>query len=162
MGSSVMRGSTISKLISIVAGIFLLGAHAMAADGLTTIPSSYGPKETMDRLEAEIKAKGMTVFARVDHAAGAAQVGLTLRPTEVLIFGNAKAGTPLMQSNQSIGIDLPLKVLIWEDASGKVWLSYNEPSWLAKRHGLGAESQPAVEGMAAGLSTLARRAAGPC
>ena len=69
----------------------------MAADGLTTIPSSYGPKETMDRLEAEIKAKGMTVFARIDHAAGAAQAGLSLRPTEVLIFGNAKAGTPLMQ-----------------------------------------------------------------
>src|SRR5262245_19445117 len=103
MGSSVMRGSTISKLIAIVAGSFLLGAHAMAADGLTTIPSSYGPKETMDRLEAEIKAKGMTVFARIDHAAGAAQAGLPLRPTEVLIFGNAKAGTPLMQSNQTIG-----------------------------------------------------------
>src|SRR6516164_546572 len=127
MGSSVMRGSTISKLISIVAGIFLLGAHAMAADGLTTIPSSYGPKETMDRLEAEIKAKGMTVFARIDHAAGAAQAGLSLRPTEVLIFGNAKAGTPLMQSNQTIGIDLPLKALVWQDADGKVWLSYNEP-----------------------------------
>jgi len=78
----------------------------MAADGLTTIPSNYGPKETMDRLEAEIKAKGMTVFARIDHAAGAAQAGLSLRPTEVLLFGNAKAGTPLMQSNQTIGIDL--------------------------------------------------------
>src|SRR5499427_678402 len=106
MGSSVMRGSTIRKLISIVAGIFLLGAHAMAADGLTTIASSYGPKETMDRLEAEIKAKGMIVFARIDHAAGAAQAGLSLRPTEVLIFGNAKAGTPLMQANQTMGIDL--------------------------------------------------------
>ena len=71
----------------------------MAADGLTTIASDYGPKETMDRLEAEIKAKGMTVFARIDHAAGAAQAGLSLRPTEVLLFGNAKAGTPLMQAN---------------------------------------------------------------
>src|SRR5262252_10883370 len=98
MGSSVMRGSTIRKLISIVAGIFLLGAHAMAADGLTTIASSYGPKETMDRLEAEIKAKGMAVFSRIDHAAGAAEVGLPLRPTEVLIFGAAKGGTPLMQA----------------------------------------------------------------
>src|SRR6266699_6659471 len=109
MGSSVMRGSTISKLISIVAGVFLLGAHPMAADGLTTIPSSFGPKETMDRLETEIKAKGMTVFARIDHAAGAAEVGLPLRPTELLIFGNAKGGTPLMQAEQAIGIDLPLK-----------------------------------------------------
>jgi uncharacterized protein (DUF302 family) len=143
-----------------IAAICLWGAYAMAADGLTTLPSAFGAKETMDRLEAEIKATGMTVFARIDHAAGAAQVGLSLRPTEVLIFGNAKAGTPLMQSSQSIGIDLPLKVLIWEDANGKVWLSYNEPSWLAKRHGLGTESQPTVEGMAAGLSALARKAAG--
>jgi uncharacterized protein (DUF302 family) len=119
MESSVMRGSKMSKLILIVAGTFLLGAHAMAADGLTTIPSSYGPKETMDRLEAEIKAKGMTVFARIDHAAGAAQAGLSLRPTEVLMFGNAKAGTPLMQSNQTIGIDLPLKALVWQDATAR-------------------------------------------
>src|SRR6516225_1827663 len=102
----------------------------------------------MDRLEAEIKAKGITVFARIDHAAGAAQAGLSLRPTEVLIFGNAKAGTPLMQSNQTIGIDLPLKALVWQDADGKVWLSYNAPSWLAQRHGL-----------AAGLGALARGAA---
>jgi uncharacterized protein (DUF302 family) len=133
----------------------------MAADGLTTLPSAFGARDTMDRLEAEVKATGMAIFARIDHAAGAAQVGLFLRPTEVLIFGNAKGGTPLMHSNQSIGIDLPLKVLIWEDARRKVWLSYNEPNWLAQRHGLGVESQPTVDGMAAGLSTLARKAAGP-
>jgi uncharacterized protein (DUF302 family) len=155
-----MRGSTISKLISIVAGTYLLGAQAMAADGLTTIPSSYRPKETMDRLEAEIKAKGMTVFARIDHAAGAAQAGLSLRPTEVLIFGNAKAGTPLMQSNETIGIDLPLKALVWQDADGKVWLSYNEPSWLATRHVLAAGTQATVDAMAGGLGGLARGAAG--
>jgi uncharacterized protein (DUF302 family) len=110
----------------------------MAADGLITLPSNYGPKETMDRLEAEIRASGMVVFARVDHAAGAAQAGLSLRPTEVLIFGNAKAGTPLMQAEQTIGIDLPLKALVWQDANGKVWLSYNEQSGLAQRHGLPA------------------------
>jgi uncharacterized protein (DUF302 family) len=153
--------ATTIELAAMFAAICLWGAYAMAADGLTTLPSTFGAKETMDRLEAEIKASGMTVFARIDHAAGAAQVGLSLRPTEVLIFGNAKAGTPLMQSNQSIGIDLPLKVLVWEDASGKAWLSYNEPSWLAKRHGLGAQSQPTVEGMATALSALARKAAGP-
>jgi uncharacterized protein (DUF302 family) len=153
---------TTRKLVAMIAVICLWGAYAMAADGLTTLPSTFGAKETIDRLEAEIKPRGMTVFARMDHAAGAAQIGLSLRHTEVLIFGNTKVGTPLMQSNQSIGIDLPLKVLIWEDATGKVWLSYNEPSWLAtKRHGLGAESQPTVEGMATGLSTLARKAAGP-
>src|ERR1700750_338043 len=115
----MVGGSTISKLISIVAGTYLLGAYAMAADGLTTIASNHGPKETMDRLEAEVKAKGMTVFARIDHAAGAAGIGLSLRPTELLIFGNAKSATPLMQSVQTIGIALPLKALVWQDASGK-------------------------------------------
>jgi uncharacterized protein (DUF302 family) len=130
----------------------------MAADGLTTIASHYGAKETADRLEAEIRAKGMVVFARIDHAAGAAQAGLSLSPTEVLIFGNAKAGTPLMQSNQTIGIDLPLKALVWQDASGKVWLSYNEPSWLAKRHGLSPATKAIIDTMADGLSRLARNA----
>src|SRR5580698_5256224 len=109
----------------------------MAAPGLTTVRSKYSAKETLDRLEADIKARGIEVFARIDHAAGAAAVGLPLRPTTVLIFGNAKAGTPLMQADQAVGIDLPLKALVYEDASGKVWLAYNDPSWLARRHGLG-------------------------
>jgi len=130
----------------------------MAAEGLTAILSRHGPKETMDRLESEIKARGMTVFTRIDHAAGAAEAGLTLRPTELLIFGNAKGGTPLMQSNQTIGIDLPLKALVWQDASGKTWLSYNDPGWLAKRHGLGPEVDPAVNTIAATLSAVARKA----
>jgi len=130
----------------------------MAADGLKTIRSSHGPKDTMNRLEAAVKAKGMTVFARIDHAAGAAEVGLSLRPTELLIFGNAKGGTPLMQSIQTIGIDLPLKALVWQDASGSTWLSYNDPSWLAKRHGLGDEVEAAVSAMAAALSAVATTA----
>jgi uncharacterized protein (DUF302 family) len=104
--------------------------------GLTTIKSNHSPQETMDRLEAAVKAKGMTVFARIDHAAGATAAGLALRPTEVLIFGNAKGGTPLMQAGQTIGIDLPLKALVWQDASGETWLSWNDPAWLAARHGL--------------------------
>jgi uncharacterized protein (DUF302 family) len=130
----------------------------MAADGLTTLPSSHGPKDTMNRLEAEVKAKGMTVFARIDHAAEAAAVGLSLRPTELLIFGNAKGGTPLMQSMPTIGIDLPLKALVWQDASGNTWLSYNDPSWLAKRHGLGPEIEAAVAAMAAVLAAVAKAA----
>jgi len=96
-------------------------------EGLTSIRCRFGPKETMDRLQGEIRAQGMTVFARIDHAAGAAEVGLTLRPTELIIFGNARGGTPLMQAVQTVGIDLPLKALVWEDAGGKTWLSYNEP-----------------------------------
>jgi uncharacterized protein (DUF302 family) len=134
------------------------GANAMAADGLITLASSFGPKETMDRLEAEIKAKGMAVFARIDHAAGAAKVDFQLRPTELLIFGSAKAGTPLMQANQTIGIDLPLKALVFEDTAGKVWLSYNNPRWLAERHGLGASATQTVDAMAAALKAVATKA----
>jgi uncharacterized protein (DUF302 family) len=130
----------------------------MAADGLITIPSSFGPKETMDRLEAEVKAKGLTVFARVDHAAGAAAVGMSLRPTELFIFGNAKGGTPLMQENQEIGIDLPLKALVIADAAGRVWLSYNDPHWIAKRHGLGATVAQAVDAMAKALNAVSTTA----
>jgi uncharacterized protein (DUF302 family) len=130
----------------------------MAADGLITLPSSFGPKETMDRLEAEIKAKGMTVFARIDHAAGAAKADFQLRPTELLVFGSAKAGTPLMQANQTIGIDLPLKALVFEDAAGKVWLSYNGPRWLAERHGIGAGATQTVDAMAAALKAVAKKA----
>ena len=129
-------------------------------DGLTTIASSFGPKETMDRLEAEIRAQRMTVFARIDHAAGAAEVGLTLAPTELIIFGNARGGTPLMQSVQTVGIDLPLKALVWEDTAGKPWLSYNEPSWIARRHGV-ADAEQVVSKMAAALSAMARTAANP-
>lgn len=130
----------------------------MAAQGLTTIRSNFGPKETIDRLEAAVEAKGMTVFARIDHAAGAASVGLPLRPTEVLIFGNARGGTPLMQSVQTIGIDLPLKALVWQDASGQTWLSYNDPAFLAQRHGLGDETGLVVGAMTAALDALAKAA----
>jgi uncharacterized protein (DUF302 family) len=133
----------------------------MAADGLMSMRSTNGPKETMNRLETEVKAKGMTVFARIDHAAGAAAVGLRLRPTEVLIFGNAKGGTPLMQAAQTIGIDLPLKALVWQDGSGDTWLSYNDPSWFAKRHGLGREVEATINAMTGALEAVARAAAAP-
>jgi uncharacterized protein (DUF302 family) len=131
--------------------------RAMAAQGLTTIRSSFGPQDTMDRLEAAVKAKGMTVLARIDHAAGAAGSGLSLRPTAVLMFGNAKAGTPLMQSVQTIGIDLPLKALVWQDMSGETWLSYNDPDWLAQRHGLGG-TETVVGMMTAALDAVAKAA----
>jgi uncharacterized protein (DUF302 family) len=130
----------------------------MAADGLVTLRSSFGPKATLDRLEAEVKAKGMTVFARIDHTTGAKEAGLSLRPTDVLIFGTAKGGTPLMQSAQTIGIDLPLKALVWQDEVGNTWLSYNDPSWLAKRHGLGHDIDAAVRPMTASLAAVAKAA----
>jgi len=126
-------------------------------EGLTSIPGSLGPKETMDRLEAEIRAKGLTIFARIDHAAGAAEVGLPLAPTNVIIFGNARGGTPLMQSAQTVGIDLPLKILVWQDAANNTWLSYNEPRWIAQRHGIaGVEST--IDKMADLLAAIAREA----
>jgi len=125
----------------------------MSENGLTTLPSAHGAKETMDRLEAEVKAKGLTVFARVDHAAGAKEAGIALRPTELLMFGNARGGTPLMQAMQTAGIDLPLKALVWEDPGGKVWLSYNEPLWIARRHS-------SLSGDAASVSEVTGRLAG--
>src|SRR5215467_5278363 len=107
----------------------------MASDGLTTLRSDFSPEETLARLEAAVQAKGLTLFARIDHAAGAAAVGLPLRPTVVVIFGNARGGTPLMQARQTVGIDLPLKALVWQDEAHETWLSYNEPEWIAARHG---------------------------
>jgi uncharacterized protein (DUF302 family) len=146
------------KVFALIAMLWFWGGQAMGADGLITIPSSYGPEETMSRLEAEVRAKGMTVFAHVDHAAGAKAVGLPLRPTDLLIFGNAKGGTPLMQSVQTIGLDLPLKALVWQDASGNTWLSYNDPGWLAKRHGLGHEAEATIQALTTALGAVAKAA----
>jgi uncharacterized protein (DUF302 family) len=135
-------------------------ASTMSEDGLVTIASGFSVKHTIDRLEANLKAKDITVFARIDHAAGAASVAMPLRPTELLIFGNPKAGTPSMQSNQTMGIDLPLKILSWQDAGGKVWLTYNDPGWLARRHRLGADMDASVNALATVLASLAKAAAG--
>jgi len=133
----------------------------MAADGLTTIRSGHGPKDTMNRLEAEVKSRSLTIFAHIDHAAGATAAGLSLPPTEVLIFGNAKGGTPLMQAVQTIGIDLPLKALVWQDASGVTWVSYNDPAWLAKRHGVSGAAEAAVGNLSAALDAITKKAASP-
>ncbi len=123
-----------------IAAVFVSIAYISPANahnnGLITLPSAYGVSETIDRLEAIFAKKGITVFLRADHTKNAQSVGAELRPTTTLIFGNPKLGTPLMQSNQVIGIDLPLKVLAWEDENGKTWLAYNDPAFLAKRHGI--------------------------
>jgi len=145
-----------------VATVFEANAEAstMAEDGLVSVASKYAVKDTLVRLEADLKAKGVTVFARIDHAAGAASVAMPLRPTEVLIFGSPKGGTPLMQANQTIGIDLPLKVLAWQDADGKVWLTYNDVRWLARRHHLGPETDANVNALAMLLANFTKAAAG--
>lgn len=145
--------------LSLVVLIILLGSPiSHAADGLIQVESHYAPRTTMDRLEAAVLEKGMKVFVRVDHAAGAATVGKTLRPTELLVFGNPKGGTPFMECAQTLGIDLPLKALVWQDEDGKVWLGYNDPAYLARRHA--ADTCPVVSGMSKALAGLAAAATG--
>ena len=129
--------------------------------GLISVKSSLPVKELVDKLVHRVESKGLTVFCRVDHAAGAAAAGMQLRPTTVVIFGNAKGGTPLMQAAQTIGIDLPLKVLAWEDASGQSWLSYNDPLWLTERHAIQAEGAATANAMRTLLSTVTEAAAMP-
>ena len=119
-----------------ITAVLLLTSLAYADNGMISVRSSHEVKATADRLENALKQKGMTVFARINHAAGAQKVGKKLRPTELLVFGNPKVGTPLMQCRQSTAIDLPQKALIWEDEKGQVWLSYNDPNYLVERHGI--------------------------
>ena len=128
----------------------------MTPGGLVTCISSFGPKETMDRLAAPITTRGISIVARIDHAAAGAGVGMELRPTEVLIFGNPQAGTPLMQAVQTIGIDLPLRALVWQDKDGLTRLAYNDPQWLAQRHGVDAGLDRTLHAMADALAAVAR------
>jgi uncharacterized protein (DUF302 family) len=129
---------------------------ANAADGVVAVKSPHGAKATMDKMEELVKQRGLIVFARIDHAAGAAKIGKPLRPTELLIFGNPQGGTPFMECAQSVGIDLPLKALVWEDATGQVWLGYNDPAFLAQRHGV--PQCPVVENLRKALAGLAEGA----
>ena len=112
----------------------LFMSPAWATEGMISIKSAHSVAQTADRLESVLNSKGMTVFTRIDHAAGARKVGKTLAPTELVIFGNPKIGTPLMHCSHSIAIDLPQKALIWQDQAGQVWFSYNDPQYLALRH----------------------------
>jgi uncharacterized protein (DUF302 family) len=120
----------------LVLGMLVASATLAGDDGIVSRPSRHSVPETLDRLEAVVKAKGVTVFARIDHSGEARKVGLAMRPTQLLIFGNPKAGTALMNAAPSVAIDLPLKALAWEDESGQVWLSFNSPAYLQRRHGL--------------------------
>jgi uncharacterized protein (DUF302 family) len=126
----------------------------MSDSGLVTLQSRFSARETIDRLAEKVTSLGLQVFARIDHAAGAAQAGMALRPTELLIFGNPKGGTPLMMDQQTAGIDLPVKALAYQDADGKTWLTYNDAAWIAARHGLGDKSADAVKAIAAGMAMV--------
>jgi len=133
----------------------------MPDNGLITLQSAHNFETTLARLLSALEAKGITVFARIDHAAAAASVGLPLRPTTLVVFGNPAAGTPLMQAAQTAGIDLPLKTLVWQDPNGTINLTYNDPSWIAARHELTGDVSHAVIAMAAALEALARHATAP-
>ncbi|UCH48698.1 MAG: DUF302 domain-containing protein [Betaproteobacteria bacterium] len=125
---------------------------ANAADGFIQVKSDRSVKATADKLDDLARQRGLTVFARIDHASGAAKVGKTLRPTELLIFGNPKAGTPFMHCSQTVAIDLPLKALVWEDESGQVWVGYNDPAYIAERHEI--TQCPVVANIRKALSSL--------
>lgn len=126
---------------------------ANAKDDLVVKQSAHSVAETLDRLEGILKKRGLTIFARVDHAAGAKKAGMDMKPTQLLIFGNPKMGTPLMLSNRRIGIDLPIKVLAWEDEKSVVWIAYNDPAYLKNRHGI-ADRDPVFGKMTGALGKL--------
>jgi uncharacterized protein (DUF302 family) len=134
------------------------GPHrgATGGHGLVALKSPHSQADTLTRLEAQVRQRNLNVFARIDHAGAAQRSGMTLRPTEVMIFGNPQAGTPLMACVQSLGIDLPMKALVWTDAAGQVWLGYNDPVWLVHRNG-GADC-PAAENVRKALAAIAEAA----
>ena len=146
--------------IAATAALVFIASSAHAAESLVTKKSSHSVNVTADRFAAALKEKGITLVARVNHAGAAKQVGMELRPTELLIFGNPKLGTPLMQSNQTAGIDLPLKALIWQDAKGDVWIGYVSPETVVARHGI-ADRAEVVKKMTGALEGLSAGAAKP-
>lgn len=145
------------NLILTVLLISSITVSAEAADGVVNVQSSFNVKETADRMESILKEKGMTVFNRIKHSGGASKVGIELRDTELIIFGNPKVGSPLMKCQQSVGIDLPQKALIWEDDKTKVWISYNDPRYLEKRHNINGceEVISKIEKVLAGMAKSA-------
>jgi len=123
-------------VLALFCALMFTAPAAAGGTGIIMVESNYSVPETLDRLTKILTSKGITIFARVDHAAGAKKVGKELAPTQLLIFGNPKLGTPLMLSNRNIGLDLPLKALAWQDSDGKVRVSYNDPAYLKSRHGI--------------------------
>ena len=147
-------------LLSTLMAVFFCASVAYADNGIISIRSSHDVKTTVDRLENILREKGMTVFTRINHAEAAQKIGKKLRPTELIIFGNPKVGTPLMQCGQSVALDLPQKALIWQDEAGQVWLSYNDPKYLANRHSI-EECGEVIKKIEKALGNFARMATMP-
>ena len=140
------------KSIFITLSIIFITTQIAAADGIVNVSSTFTVQETANRMERILKEKGMTIFNRIKHSESASKVGIKLRSTELIIFGNPKVGSPLMKCQQSVAIDLPQKALIWEDSNAKVWISYNDPAYLKKRH--------AISGCDANISKIQQALAG--
>jgi uncharacterized protein (DUF302 family) len=151
------RRRTMKKSILTLALLGLFSATAQAGDGLISVKSAHDVPTTTDKLVAVLEEKGMKVFARIDHAAGAKKVEMTLEPTELVIFGNPKMGTALMKCGHGVAIDLPLKALVWEDGDGQTWLGYNDPAFLAERHKLEG-CDKVLEKMGKGVAGFAKAA----
>jgi uncharacterized protein (DUF302 family) len=137
-----------------------MGAELQLPEGLATVKSQHGPAETLTRLESSIVSHGLTIFGRIDHAAGAKDVGMDLPPTQVVMFGSPKSGTPLMQMSDTIGLQLPLKILVRQQANGETFLAYEDPAWIARRYGLAEAATPVVAKMQAAMAAIAGEAAG--
>ena len=138
LSAGLTNGDTAMRIAAIWMLLLLTGCATTVDDGLRTVPSAYDVPTTVERLEAALTVRGMTIFNTIDHAAGAASVDQSLRPTVLVVFGNPRVGSRLMGCEQRVGIDLPMKALIYEDADGETYLAYNPGYWLAERHGLGA------------------------
>ena len=158
---AMLRPTLSLMVVSGLAGAGLATAvqaeMAAPTHGLIEVESDFSVEETADRLEASLEERGLTVFNRIDHAENATTVDQELRPTELVIFGNPMAGTALMQCNQTVGIDLPLKALIWEDEAGEVWFAYNAPAYLMERHQL-QDCEAVIENISNALAGLATAA----
>jgi uncharacterized protein (DUF302 family) len=143
-------------IASLMVMIFVV--PVMAADGVIDVQSAFNVQKTADRLESILNEKGMTIFKRIKHSESAGKVGIELRETELIIFGNPKVGSPLMECQQSVAIDLPQKALVWEDHESRVWISYNDPRYLVKRHGISG-CEEVISKIKKALSGIAKAAA---
>ncbi|WP_372827019.1 DUF302 domain-containing protein [Polaromonas sp.] len=156
-----IRMSSLLATLALLAGCGAMGRHhpgMQGAHGLVAVKSPHSQTETLSRLEAQVRLRSLNVVARIDHAAAAQRIDQTLRPNEVVIFGNPQAGTPLMQCAPTVGIDLPMKALVWTDAAGQVWLGYNDPVWLVHRHGV--SDCPAAGNVRKALAAVAEATVG--
>ncbi len=149
-----------TTILALLLAIGLAVPAAAQIGGLVSLKSSHDVATTADRLESALQEKGITVFARIDHAAGARKIGQELKPTLLIVFGSPAMGTPLIQRSRTMGIDLPLKALIWEDKAGAVWITYNEPDYLARRHGI-TEMTDLIQKMGQAQANFSQAATSP-